>query len=87
MTGVTATDLRAPVGYTTVLGANKVGCELLSTLRKREDGLSIVTKPADGKTVASRQYEVSLAADSLFALAHPAAKPAGAWMRKNPVIL
>lgn len=87
MTGVTATDLRAPVGYTTVLGANKVGCELLSTLRKREDGLSIVTKPADGKTVASRQYEVSLAADSLFALAHPAAKPAGEWMRKNPVIL
>ena len=87
MTGVTAADLRTPVGYTTVLGATKVGCEILSVLRKQEGGLPIVTKPADGKAVASRQYELSLAADSLFALAHPTVKPAGEWMRKNPVIL
>ena len=87
MTGVTAADLRAPVGYTTVLGATKVGCELLSALRKQEGGIPIITKPADGQKASPRQYALSLAADSLFGLAHPKAKPAGEWMRKNPVIL
>ena len=87
MTGVTYADLCAPVGYTTVLGANGRGCELLSVLRKRESGIPVVTKPSEGKNVSPRQYALSFAADALFALAHPSTKPAGEWMRKNPVIL
>ena len=87
MTGVTYADLCAPVGYTTVLGASRKGCELLSALRKQEGGISVVTKPSEGKNASPRQYDLSLAADALFALAHPSAKPAGEWMRKNPIIL
>ena len=87
MTGVTAKDLRAPVGYTTVLAANARGCELLSRLRKEEGEIPVITKPADGKTVHPRQYALSLAADSLFTLAQPTAHPAGEYVRKNPTIL
>ena len=87
MTGVTANDLRAPVGYTTVLAANARGCELLSRLRKEEREIPVITKPADGKTVHPRQYALSLAADSLFTLAQPTAHPAGEYVRKNPTIL
>ena len=87
MTGVTYADLCAPVGYTTVLGANGRGCELLSLLRKREGGIPVVTKPSEGKNASPRQYALSFAADALFALAHPNRKPAGEWMRKNPIIL
>lgn len=87
MTGVTADDLRAPVGYTTVLAANSVGCELLASLRKREEKIPILTKPADGQKTAPRQYALSLAADALFAIATPQARTAGEWIRKMPVIL
>lgn len=87
MTGVTADDLRAPVGYTTVLSANARGCELLAALRKQEGGVPVITKPADGKTAHPRQYALSLALDSLFTLALPTARPSGAYVRKNPVIL
>lgn len=87
MTGVTVDDLRFPVGYTTVLAANSVGCDILSSLRKKEEGIPVVTKPADGKTVCPRQYELLLAADSLFTLAQPSTRPVGEYVRKNPVIL
>lgn len=87
MTGVTAADLRAPVGYTTVLGANKTGRALLSALRKREGGIPILTKPADGKAVSPRAFELTAAADALFTLTLPAPRPAGDFLRKNPVIL
>ena len=87
MTGVTSDDLRVPVGYATVLAANARGCELLSRLRKEARGIPVITKPADGKTVHPRQYALSLASDSLFTLAQPTARPAGEYIRKNPVIL
>lgn len=87
MTGVTAEDIRKPVGYTTLLAANGRGCELLSALRKREGGIPVVTKPADGKEMVPRQYELSLAVDSLFTLAMPEARPAGTYIRKNAVIV
>lgn len=87
MTGVTAADLRTRPGYTTVLGADKVGCALLSALRKREGGIPVLAKPADGKTVAPRAFELTLAADALYTLTLPSPRPAGDFLRKNPVIL
>ena len=87
MTGVLPSDLRAPVGYTTVLAANGTGCELLSALRKKENAIPVVTKPADGKSVSPRQYELSFAMESLFALAAPKIHGAGESVRKMPMIL
>lgn len=87
MTGVTAEDLRAPVGYTTVLAANSVGCGLLSEVRRREGGIPLVTKPADGRAVSPRQFALTCAADALYTLAMPTPRDAGTFVRRGPVII
>lgn len=86
MTGVRREDIGVHPKYTTLLAANGRGCELLSAIRKQEGTIPVVTKPADAKAVDARQYALSLAADSLFTLAMPKPKEAGAFIRKNAVI-
>ncbi len=87
MTGVRREDLLKGVRYTSVFATNKRGCEWLSTLRKRERAIPIVTKPADAAKVDARQYELSFAADSLFTLAMPQPREAGYFVRKSAAIL
>ena len=70
--GVTKADLDGEPQYTCVLGANKVGREILSRLRKVEGDLKIVTKPADAPDC--RQNQLSLRADALYTLAMPTPK-------------
>lgn len=87
--GVTEADVQSLPQYTTLLGANARGCAYLRALRKAGkagvDGLlPVVTKPAD--VPACRQSALARAADALFTLCLPTPAPAGALMRKGPVI-
>ena len=51
--------------YTTLLGANAKGRELLSDLRKKDVKTEVVTKPADAPK-NSEQYKVSDKLEALF---------------------
>jgi predicted nucleotidyltransferase len=86
MTGVMRHDLKTLPQYTTLLAANAEGREVLSQLRKKENVISVVTKPADGKSVSERQYTLSYLLDCLFTLAMPTPTEAGAFMRKGAII-
>ena len=86
MTGVRREDIRVRPKYTTLLAANGRGCGLLSALRKQKEGIPVIAKPADAKAMDERQYALSLAADSLFTLAMPKPREAGAFIRKNAII-
>ena len=79
MLGVTWRDLDSGAAYTTVLGANATGRELLASLRKTN--LPILTKPSDIESLCRalpksqeairRQAELCLRADSLYSLCLP----------------
>ena len=75
MLGVTKADLDAEPPYTCVLGASKVGREMLSALRRDEANMKIVTKAADAPEC--RQYELTSRAEALYTLAMPKAQGAG----------
>ncbi len=79
--GVTKSDLDSEPQYTSVLGANTTGREILSALRKKEGSLKIVTKAAD--TPACRQYKLSAHADALYTLAMPRAQGADFFVKKK----
>lgn len=80
MLGVTKADLDAEPEYTSVLAANKVGREVLASLRKDEK-FKIVTKTADAPNC--RQSELSSRADALYTLAMPKAQSAGYLAKKK----
>ena len=82
--GVTKADLDAKPEYTSVLAANSVGREILSSLRKKESGMKIVTKSAD--TPECRQRELSERADALYTLAIPTPKEA-AYLAKKKIYI
>ncbi len=86
MTGVMRHDLKTLPQYTTLLAVNAEGREVLSQLRKKENVIPVVTKPADGKSVSERQYTLSYLLDCLFTLAMPTPTEAGAFMRKGAII-
>ena len=86
MTGVLREDLSALPRYTTLLAANTRGREILAEMRKMENAIPVITKPADGKAVSERQYALSLALDSLFTLTMPSPADAGAFMKRNAII-
>lgn len=79
--GVTKADLDAEPEYTSVLAADSVGREILSSLRKNEGGMKIITKSAD--TPECRQRQLSERADSLYTLALPTPKEAGYLAKKK----
>ncbi len=82
--GVRMDDLRAYPAYTTVLGFNETGRELLSELRKKEK-MPFITKPADASET-ERQRELDGRADSLFTLAAPTKMNSGEFVKKHPFI-
>ena len=82
--GVTPADLRSSPAYTTVLGFDEVGKEMLSELRKKEK-MPFITKPADAPQ-NERQTILDRRADSLFTLAMPTKKGSGEFIKKHPFI-
>ena len=84
--GVKLEDLKAYPAYTTVLGFNDKGREILSELRKAEK-LPIITKPADAEKLgenAARQIYLDRRADALFTLATPMKTDSGEYIKKRP---
>ena len=82
--GVTYDDLKAHPVYTTVLGFNEIGKEILSELRKKGK-MPFITKPADAPQL-ERQTIIERRADSLFTLAMPTKKGSGEFIKKHPFI-
>ena len=80
--GVTGWDIQK-VSYTTVLGANKTGCEILKSIKKTAK-IDVVTKPAD---YSSHAYFLAGKAEALVALARANPAPAGEMMKMSPVIV
>ena len=81
--GVTSDDVRSAPSYTTLLAANRRGCEYLGQIRKSA-GIKIVTKPAD--TPDCRQRELALRADSLYTLCLPTPRPSEFFLSATPYI-
>ena len=82
--GVTKADLDAEPQYTSLLAANSVGREILSSLRKGNASPVLVTKFADAPDC--RQRELSERADALYTLAMP--KPQGsAYLSKKKIYI
>ncbi len=80
--GVTLDDLRRPPAYTTLLAADKRGCEFLS--EHKNCGIKIVTKPSDAPHC--RQRELSERLDALFVQTLPKPLAADEFLRCSPKI-
>ncbi len=80
--------LRESPAVTTVLAANRTGCDFLSSKRK-DSPLSFITKPAEYRRLddmARIQYERILAADRLYTLCLQNPVPADYFLRQSPYI-
>lgn len=84
MTGTVKDDLAAVPQYTTLLGASTSGCAYLSSLRKTDTEIKIITKPSDAPE--SRQKELSLLSDSIVSLGYPSVKAADIDLLRSPYI-
>lgn len=82
--GIREQDLRANVEYTTLLAANSVGRELLSQIRKKENNIAVITKPA--AVPEGRQKELDMRGDSFYTMCFETKKDKGFFVRKNPYI-
>jgi predicted nucleotidyltransferase len=78
-------DLENMPGYTVLLGATLKGREYLSSIRKAESSIKIITKPADAE--GSRQFELSKRADALYTMCFETKKESGFYIKKSPVII
>lgn len=85
--GVRSERLLAPPAYVRLLGANKIGCAYLASIRK-SCTLPIVTKPADIPTslAARQQRELEQRFESLLALALPVPQDSAFLLRRKPFI-
>lgn len=86
--GVTSSDLRAPVAYTQLLGADALGLSLLKRMRKTTD-IPILTKPSDVHHLsgdACRQKALADTADRLFMHTMPVARPSAEALRGKPYL-
>ncbi len=72
--------------YTTLLGANKCGCEILSSVRKQEKSLRIVTKPADAPH-STLQFEANSRLEAVFTIVNAIPRASGEGMKKTSFIL
>lgn len=83
--GIKQSDLDSVPSYTALLGANARGREYLSSIRKNESAIKIVTKPADAENC--RQLELSNRADALYTMCFENKKESGIYIKKSPIIL
>ena len=89
MIGATESDVKAPPAYTTILGFNSTGRELLGQLRKNSS-IPIVTKPADAPKLskeAERQSMLSFKADALFSLCYDKIRKSAEFTTASPIII
>lgn len=80
--GVKQSDLDCLPSKALLLGANEKGREYLSSIRKNEKSIRIVTKPAD--------YDVSepqKKADALYTMCFENKKESGFYLKGKPVII
>ncbi|MDD6800103.1 MAG: nucleotidyltransferase family protein [Firmicutes bacterium] len=87
--GVSYDDVGRFPGYTTLLAANKTGCEILSEIR-RTSSVKILTKPADYKHLPEESrncFETALKAEGLYALSVPAPYSPDTALRMRPFIV
>ena len=80
LAGVRAEDMEAMPAYTTLLAANERGRALLAE-RRRADGVTVVTKPADAPA-DTRQYALTARMDALVTLAQ--GRGADAFLKSRP---
>lgn len=87
--GVTDDDIRSRPAYVQLLAANKRGREYLSSRRREEGGLPIVTKPADARSVAGgeRQYALACRSESLWCMTLPEPLPADTLTKMKPIFI
>ena len=84
LTDTRSADLSAVPTYTTVLAANRVGCAYLSTIRKKDTPVAVVTKAADAPD--GRQKELCERVDALFSLCLPTPRHTSWLVQKSPYI-
>lgn len=87
--GVTDDDIRSRPAYVQLLAANKRGREYLSSRRREEGGLPIVTKPADARTVegGERQYALACRSESLWCMTLPEPLPSDTLTKMKPMFM
>ena len=85
LTGVGEEILTQNPEYTTLLGANVKGRELLSGARKKENVIKVVTKPADAPK-QSEQYRFGRALEAIFTLGLKEPRSLEDSYRKNAFI-
>ncbi len=83
--GIKQSDIEKKPEYTVLLGANGRGREYLSSIRKNENAIRVITKPADAEE--SRQLELSKKADAFYTMCFENKKESGFYIRKSPVIV
>lgn len=83
--GVNQGDLDVLPNHTILLGANEIGREYLSSIRRKEDAIKVIAKPSDADE--SRQFELSKKADALYTMCFENKKESGYYIRKSPVII
>ena len=83
--GIKQSDLEKMPEYTVLLGASERGREYLSYIRKNENVIKVITKPADADE--SRQFELSKKADALYTMCFQSKKESGYYIKKSPVIV
>ncbi len=86
--GVTENDIRSRPAYVQLLAAGGRGREYLAA-RRREDGLPIVTKPADAREIVGgeRQYKLNSRAEALWCMTLPTPLPADTLTKMKPVFM
>ena len=83
--GIKQSDLENMPTYTILLGANEKGREYLSSIRKSEDVIKIITKPSDAD--GARRFELSKKSDALYTMCFENKKASGFYIKKSPVIV
>lgn len=83
--GIKQSDLVAAPQYTILLGASVKGREYLSEIRKNDNELKVITKPANAE--GTRQFELSKNADALYTMCFENKKESGFYIKKSPIIL
>jgi len=86
--GIKHSDAKAEPLYTTVLGLNPKGAELLSQIDEN-CGITVITKPAHIKkydgTELYRRYMNEIIADDIYSLTFEDIAPSGESLRRSPV--
>ena len=89
MCGVLKSDIKQMPSYTLLLGANKVGREVLSG-KKKTKNIEVITKPADVSELCGknekRQAELDRRLSSLYSLCLDSSEATGDIIKKKPYI-